>query len=178
MKVKSFLSKKKGVTLLEGVIAIALLALVASGTFGVLLSVSRKSDQPDRREDMIYAIDSLNDLLKSAAFYMQDDASIIPDYLANALCFGSGHTDAKKPLKVGVSHDVKCLLPPSCDRSQSSFSYEVTRPNVNLSLGLDSDPKANLMDKNVVSDYNPHTSSNSIHSFRIKYDITCNGYSL
>ena len=178
MKIKSFLSKKKGVTLLEGLIAIALLALVASGTFGVLLSVSRKSDQPDRREDMIYAIDSLNDLLKSAAFYMQDSSENIPDYLANALCFGSGHTDAKKPLKAGVPHNVKCLLPPSCDQAQSSFSYQVQSLDVNLTVGLDNnDPRANLIDKNIVSSQNPHA-GNNINSFKIKYDITCNGYSL
>ena len=48
---KKILKSKKGVTILEGLIALALLALVATGTFAVLLSSSRKSSQPDIRED-------------------------------------------------------------------------------------------------------------------------------
>lgn len=177
MKIKSFLSKKTGVTLLEGLIAIALLALVASGTFGVLLSVSRKSDQPDRREDMIYAIDSLNDLLKAASYYIHQDSDEIPQTLADKLCAGSGHTSAKKPLNPGGPYKVKCLLPPSCDSNQSDFTYTVSVQEVNLSEGLGTTP-VNLENKNIVGAINPNSTPNKIPSRKIKYDITCNGYSL
>jgi len=48
---------KKGVTILEGLIALLLLAMIAMGTFGVLLSSSRKSSTPDLREDMMYSME-------------------------------------------------------------------------------------------------------------------------
>ena len=57
---KRILSKKTGVTILEGLIALGLLALVAAGTFGVLLSVSRKAGSPDIRESMILAVERAN----------------------------------------------------------------------------------------------------------------------
>ena len=50
---KKLLKSKKGVTILEGLIALLLLAMISVGTFGVLLSTSRKSAQPDIREEMM-----------------------------------------------------------------------------------------------------------------------------
>ena len=55
-----FLKNKKGVTLLEGLIAIGLLAMVSVSTFSVLLSISRRAKQPDLREDMLLSIEKTN----------------------------------------------------------------------------------------------------------------------
>ena len=49
-----FIKNKKGVTILEGLIALGLLAAVSVGIFGVLLSLSRKSYEPDIREEMLW----------------------------------------------------------------------------------------------------------------------------
>lgn len=54
---KYILKNKKGVTLLEGLIALALLAIVATGTFSVLLSASRKTSSPDMREELVFAVE-------------------------------------------------------------------------------------------------------------------------
>lgn len=54
------ITNKKGVTLLEGLIALALLAMVAVGTFSVLLSSSRKSSGPDKYEEMLLAVERVH----------------------------------------------------------------------------------------------------------------------
>lgn len=66
---KKFFTNKKGVTILEGLIALGLLALVATGTFGVLLSISRQSTEPDVREEMVYAVEKAHHLLQGYIMY-------------------------------------------------------------------------------------------------------------
>lgn len=178
MNIRKLLSKKAGVTLLEGLIAIALLALVASGTFGVLLSVSRKTDQPDRREDMVYAIEGLNDILKSGAFIMQDGNEEAPSYIKTALCVGieTNSANNNKPLSVG-KHYVNCLLPLSCDRRTSEFFYEVAEAKVDFSA-LPNLRSSTFQNANIVGSQNPYSGNKEIASRSISYQITCNGYSL
>lgn len=172
MMIKKFLSKKTGVTLLEGLIAIALLALVASGTFGVLLSVSRKSDQPDRREDMIYAIEGLNDLLKSAAYYMHSNTDKITNTdIKNALC------QDDQPLKAG-EHTVDCLLPKSCDSRTSTFKYTVSSKNIVLKDLPGIDKSVTFQNAAMVGSSNPTSSDGKLPGISITYNLVCNGYSL
>lgn len=109
---KRFLKNKKGITLLEGLIALTLLALVATGTFAVLLSTSRKSTGPDIQEEMALAIEKANKLLQAYVRqpFTDIDVNVLPP---NGLC---NFDDEGGPLALG-KHDITCLLPPICDRS-------------------------------------------------------------
>ncbi len=64
------LHDQKGVTVLEGLIALLLLAVISIGTFGVLLSASRKTTEPDIREEMILAVERANQALRVASIDM------------------------------------------------------------------------------------------------------------
>ena len=88
---KRVLTKKKGVTILEGLIALGLLALVAAGTFGVLLSVARKSGAPDIREEMVLAVERANDQLQmySSGIVSGMTNSKLYEQYANGMCGGS-----------------------------------------------------------------------------------------
>lgn len=123
--IKRLLKNKTGVTILEGLIALGLLALVAGGTFGVLLSVARKTSQPDIREEMILAIERANEQLQA---YASGAVASLPTEYANGLC-GNGDTT----LAVGNARDIKCMLPAICDRNTSgasSFTYTVVETTV------------------------------------------------
>ena len=170
MNIKKFLTKKAGITLLEGLIAMGLLALIASGTFGVLLSVSRKTDQPDRREDMVYAVERVNDLLSANAYIVQGASEEAPTYLHGILCSAT-HAENKKPLQTGW-HNVDCLLPPSCDAALSSFRYYVS----NASVSLSSLPASQRESNKIVE--GAGAANVSVPELKISYDIQCNGYSL
>ena len=63
----TILKNKKGVTLLEGMIAILLLAVVTVGTFGVVLSSSRKVSQPDIREEMVLAAEQMHHFVQGVS---------------------------------------------------------------------------------------------------------------
>ena len=161
---KHLLTKKTGVTVLEGLIALGLLALVAGGTFGVLLSVSRKTGTPDIREEMALAVERANELLPMYAPLLQDsnmsDAGIADEY-KEGLC---GKDDPpRSPLSPG-EHHIECLLPPICDEQNSSFVYTVAENPITLPSAVPSNTK----------DYyytsQPHR--------QITFKITCNGFSL
>lgn len=117
---KRLLNNKTGVTILEGLIALGLLALVAGGTFGVLLSVSRKASKPDIREEMILAVERANELLMR--YSVPSSSTNLPDEANNGLC-----NNGDKTLSVGDNKNINCMLPAICDRggSASSFSYSV-----------------------------------------------------
>lgn len=158
---KHLLTKKTGVTVLEGLIALGLLALVAGGTFGVLLSVSRKTGTPDIREEMALAVERANELLPMYAPLLQgsnmSDAGIADEY-KEGLC-----GEDSSPLSPG-KHAIECLLPPICDEQNSSFVYTVAENSITLPSAVPSNTK----------DYyytsQPHR--------QITFKITCNGFSL
>lgn len=122
--IKRLFNNKTGVTILEGLIALGLLALVAGGTFGVLLSVSRKTSQPDIREEMILAIERANEQLQ---VYASGAVASLPNEYANGLCKNGDTT-----LSVGGPRDIKCMLPAICDRTSgaSNFTYSVVETTV------------------------------------------------
>jgi type II secretory pathway pseudopilin PulG len=122
-------NRKKGVTILESLIALTLLAVVAVGIFGVVLSISRKTNESDVREEANLAIESaieqLN-LYEGAYRYSKKDPDTVPvgdvdPSLPKGLCGADEY-----PLSKGV-HQIRCLLPPVCDKnnSQTTFSYHV-----------------------------------------------------
>ncbi len=154
---KRILTKKTGVTLLEGLIALGLLALVAGGAFGVLLSVSRKSTQPDLREEMIWAVEQAHDLLQAYVAGVPEDGPF-----ASGLCGGDDD-----PLSSG-NHTINCMLPAICDVSQSSFSYSVDSQSVSAQTVAGTG--------NVLVQGSSPISSVALP--QISYTITCNGYTL
>lgn len=151
-----FLKNKKGVTILEGLIALGLLAMVAGGTFGVLLSVSRKASQPDIREEMVLAVERANEQLQMYADPGTDEDDV-PSEWRKGLC---GESSSFAAVLSG-EHNIKCMLPAICDLGESSFSYKVA----NGALGSYSTVSA----RQVSTPAAPKT---------ISFTITCNGFTL
>lgn len=155
-----FLKNKKGVTILEGLIALGLLAMVAGGTFGVLLSVSRKASQPDIREEMVLAVERANEQLQMYTGKFSNG-----DSHTSGLCDCSYYPSDRckndnKPLDNG-EHPIKCMLPAICDLGKSSFSYKVE----NGALGSYSTVSARQV-------------STPAAPKKISFTITCNGFTL
>ena len=134
---KRFLKNKKGITLLEGLIALVLLSIVVSGTFGVLLSSSRKSSGPDIQEEMALAIERANKLLQAYVYYVGAE-EFNEVFSPNGLC---NYDDEGGPFGPGVEdsgqHDLHCLLPPICNRTSYRhrpdkllFYYEIDEPEL------------------------------------------------
>lgn len=123
---KKLLTGKAGVTVLEGVIALGLLALVAGGAFGVLLSASRQNLQPTLREEMALAVEKANNDLKAYVGIANALKPPVPTLLRGGLCCaenGYSSTCTGTPLDTR-EHDISCKLPPVCDKNQSAFSYQ------------------------------------------------------
>lgn len=157
---KRLLKNTAGVTILEGLIALGLLALVAGGTFGVLLSTSRKASQPDIREEMLLAVERASEQLQ---VYTNPSASNVPDNFKNGLCGGETLSNV---LSIANNHDIECMLPAVCDRNNSEFSYKVTEVDVTPS-GF---PTA------AVTAY--RANPGSLMTKQISFKITCNGFTL
>lgn len=169
---KRVLTKKKGVTILEGLIALGLLALVAAGTFGVLLSVARKSGAPDIREEMVLAVERANDQLQmySSGIVSGMTNSKLYEQYANGMCGGSLIPAEVKvldssPMELG-SHNIKCMLPPLCDYSNSTFTYTVREASFTTH---------NYGGSNMVTDY---ASAFPTKGRQVTFNITCNGFTL
>ncbi len=163
---KQVLHSVKGVTILEGVIALGLLAVVTAGAYAVLLSTSRGTSKPDMREEMMLAIENANDQLKVYTHLGGSSTTGFPftSGFSNGLCgsvTGTSQTVDTQPLNTGV-HTIKCLLPPSCDRNQSDFTYTVTTHTVGLPL----------------ADAQWETGGESQNIYQIQFNIVCNGYKL
>ena len=169
---KRVLTKKKGVTILEGLIALGLLALVAAGTFGVLLSVARKSGAPDIREEMVLAVERANDQLQmySSGIVSGMTNSKLYEQYANGMCGGSLipaeiKVSDSSPMSLG-SHNIKCMLPPLCDYSNSTFTYTVREASFTTH---------NYGASNMVTDY---ASAFPTKGRQVTFNITCNGFTL
>ena len=120
---KKLLTGKAGVTVLEGVIALGLLALVAGGAFGVLLSASRQNLQPTLREEMALAVEKANNDLKAYVGIANASKPPVPTLLRGGLCAHEGGESTSTPLDER-EHDISCKLPPVCDKNQSTFTYQ------------------------------------------------------
>lgn len=157
---KRLLKNKAGVTILEGLIALGLLALVAGGTFGVLLSVSRQASQPDIREEMLLAVERASEQLQVYTKVLSDNN--VPDDFKNGLCGGESLSTV---LSTANNHDIGCMLPAICDRNSSEFSYKVTEATFSPT-GFPT----------TSSDY--RANSNPLTTTRISFTIKCNGFTL
>ncbi len=168
---KRILKNRRGVTLLEGLIALGLLALVAAGTFGVLLSVAHKSSKPDIREEMVLAVEKANDQLHA---YSQNMNNTLTENTTK-LCAEDTQT---KPLATG-EHNIICLLPVICDRDQSSFTYTVSNAMEMKFYDEENDDKAqnNFLAKDNYINAAGLQNIKSLHR-QITFNITCNGFVL
>ncbi len=173
---KRILTNKKGVTLLEGVIALGLLALVAGGAFAVLLSASRQTTQPTIREEMALAVEKAHDQLKILAMYadtseVNNNLAGVAGYLPGAL-YAEGKAGLcdkeENPLSTTFPdiHHIECLLPRVCDENQSEFTYKVFNNGQVLSFEEDT---AELETPSAGTSFGP---------YQIRFSIMCNGYSL
>ena len=168
---RKLLTSKSGVTLLEGVVALGLLALVAGGAFGVLLSASRQNTQPDVREEMVWAVEKAYQKLHayvgmSAVFDEEDVSNYLPDDLKDGLCgaaTGTAHVEDSLALLPG-QHNIPCMLPPICDRNNnSSFTYTVEQKTLPAVEGEHGEASLESADGS---------------GYKIKFQIRCNGYKL
>ena len=159
---KNILKNRKGVTLLEGLIALGLLAVVTAGTFGLLLSMARTS-QGDLREEMVWAVERANERLQMYVGLSNDDIDDLPEE-ERFLC----STDTyPHPLAEGTNHNIQCMLPPVCDANNSSFVYSV---NDSISLAPTTVlPQNDRVDNMNTVDYTYK---------KIHFSITCNGFKL
>ena len=187
---RELLKGKSGVTILEGVIALGLLALVTAGAFGVLLSASRQSSLPDMREEMLYAVEKASEKLQvyvEAAQTGETGRSYLPEELKCGLC---GHVNASggcqsdisygfvtdtTPLGAGT-HTITCMLPPSCDKNNgSTFSYTVSSIS-EVASRLVSEDVEGTGTWTHGEDYD--MASPVFNGRRITFTIRCNGYEL
>ena len=172
---RQLLKNRAGVTVLEGVIALGLLALITAGAFGVLLSASRQSSVPDIREEMTYAVEKAGDLLKVYIHAQQNEFANthLPDGLvcgpcgniSNGGCTSNAgdkiYPTDRTPLASGT-HYVGCLLPPVCDRSNSEFSYTIASSNIHENKLADASKELDV----------------NLNGYKITFTISCNGYEL
>ncbi|MBP5429726.1 MAG: hypothetical protein J6Y25_02390 [Elusimicrobiaceae bacterium] len=187
---RKILQSKAGVTVLEGVIALGLLAVVTAGSFGVLLASSRQSSPSDMREEMMFAVEQADHLLQVYAAWFPNLQSYMEvtdnDALVNALKAkslpyfrSSGFMTANGPcdrevvagtvLDVGEhTNALNCLLPLICDKANSNFSYTVESADTIRNGRLLSAVPLELS----------YAKNQTIPIHTITYQISCNGYQL
>lgn len=134
----------KGYTIIEAVIAMLLVSVVVGGIFSALMASRRAIIDPSYKEEMVFAVESANNLLKN---YVTSDKSKVTDDLRSGLC-DDGTVDA---ISVGT-HDIKCLLPDVCNPTTSSFTYTVTNVPVTV----------------------PGVTGSTVTMQNIKFNIMCN----
>ena len=178
---KRIFRKRKGVTILEGLISLGLLALVASGTFGVLLSISRLASSPDIREEMVWAVERAHEQLQMYAAEIQS-AGGVEFSLANGLCGNASVNQVvdSNPLS-NTSNNIKCLLPAFCDASNSSFTYSVTSNSVSVAERsyANSYTSTSAYGYEMVGMVAGGSAGASTAPVRkIEFSITCNGFTL
>ena len=178
---KKILKSKKGVTILEGLIALALLALVATGTFAVLLSASRTSSQPDIREEMALAVEKAAQKLQVYVYpdgFDPDDVDGISTAVTKGLC---GTQDALYVLEEG-KHNIDCLLPPICDANKSSFTYTVEELTTGLPKTTSSAMPMRTSDQMQKKDPDGNNVGeediDGEYARTVTFEITCNGFTL
>ena len=149
---------------MEGLIALGLLALAATATFGVLLSTSRKSSRSDIPEEMLWAVERAHEGLQMYNGLSATELSALSNE-HKGLCGKANGTDTDSdPLGAGT-HTITCMLPPLCDLQRgSSFTYTVTLEDMH---GI----------KYALPDWED-TSSDLFQRKHIQFDIQCNGFTL
>ncbi len=173
---------------------------MATGTFAVLLSASRKTSAPDLREELVLAVEKAHEQLQAyvyASGFSLDKADaaggkLVPEAFRQGLCGRARFnkvTDGN-PISNGT-HNIACMLPPICDRdvandcndatgSKSCFVYRVNVAGVGRWSGpLPGEAREkslnNKWDTGVFNVDAPTTFSNGKD---VTFEIRCNGYTL
>ena len=152
------LNNKAGITVLEGIIALGLLAVVTAGAFGVLVSASRKSSQPDMREEMALTIENTKNLLRM--YSTSEEFSVADSYLDSR--FDHGLCENEFGALLTGEKSIKCMLPQICDKGndKSNFTYTVGS----------------------LQDVNHHLANADIETTpqvrMVTFNMACNGYEL
>ena len=184
---RQILKSKAGVTVLEGVIALGLLALVAGGAFGVLLSASRQTTEPDVHEEMVLAVEKANDQLKAYTMNSYDHTVNDPVLPTGT---GSGYRSSN-PLSGGLCNtgnpfactstnrcDIGCLLPPICDKNNSIFEFYFMM-NWPLNSEQDEGTGGKTFGELFTESIEPTAQGySSVLINRFRFHIVCNGYQL
>ncbi len=161
---KHIFKNKLGITLLEGLIALGLLSLAATATFGVLLSVSRKSSRSDIREEMLWAVERAHERLQMYNGLSDTEVQSLPS-AQQGLC--GAQSPYRHPLDTGEPHTITCMLPPLCDlQRDSSFAYTVTLEDMQ-----------SVQHALFNGDVN-EVSGPLFQRKHIAFDIRCNGFTL
>ena len=177
----TILKSKAGVTILEGVIALGLLALVMAGSFGVLLSSSRQTMQPDIYEEIGFASEKATETLKEYVTALEGSG-----LEAKVRQYRTRGNDPLKNYATSVcgtgTNDLLCLLPPICNVKGSSFSYTLEGAPTNWPDPADGiiqwEGKGNpQMYQNgaLARDTMEYTSNPALG---VRLDIACNDYKL
>lgn len=176
------LNSKAGVTVLEGVIALGLLAVVTAGAFGVLLSAARKSTQPDMREEMALAVEGAKDELQ-VYINTVGNTTFLPELLKNNLC--NLEDEPFHPLVGGdsVHHHITCKLPKICDRTspKSWFYYRIPSTNAvptRLNTAKHQEGGTDRVAKLCNNCVSYGLGSTGTSTMRVEFNIQCNGYEL
>lgn len=107
------IKNKKGFTIIESVVAMLLVAIVVGGVFAALMAARRGITEPGYKEDMVYAVESVNNLLKlNVSGAAANGAGVGPCTIAsNALSSGE--------------KSVACMIPQDACGPGSTFTYTV-----------------------------------------------------
>lgn len=120
--------KNKGFTLAEALIAMLLVAVMAAGIITALMSTKRAITTPSNKEDMVFAIETLNTYLQTAttatAVRCTQDTNFTYALEETPSCSGAINANSGY---LTACHNVRCLLPRSCDTNDTSsyFVYNV-----------------------------------------------------
>jgi len=174
---QNILKSKAGVTILEGVIALGLLALVMAGSFGVLLSSSRQTMQPDIYEEIGFASEKATETLKEYVTGVSGSA-----LEGKAVQYRVRGDDPERNYAASVcgttSNDLSCLLPPICNMAGSSFTYTVESAPTNwpeASAGIRWEGRTNQQMNSTGRDTTEYVSNPAVG---VRMEIRCNDYKL
>ena len=126
--------KDKGFTLAEALIAMLLVAVLAAGVITALMSTKRAITMPSNKEDMVFAVETLNTYLQTAT---TSTGLICPLGSGSSSSFSHALDETPGCMNaidnnngfLAACHNVNCLLPRSCttNTTDSYFVYNVTR---------------------------------------------------
>ncbi len=137
----------KGYTILESVIAMLLVAIIVGGIFSSLMAARRSIMEPSYREEMMYAVESANNLLKN---FVDNNTNNLDEIKAE-LC-----QEGALDLLSLDDHPINCRLPYVCDPAKSKFLYTVTEEELSVTTSDDG------------------VSLPPVKVRKIVFDITCN----
>ncbi|WP_424244089.1 type II secretory pathway pseudopilin PulG [Elusimicrobium posterum] len=149
---------KKGITIAEALISMVLLAMITVGIYGVIMASMRSAKKPNSREEIAFAIDHVNTILKSRI--TRENLSVN----SFNICRSGGTANYGNPSVFNITNctDPQRFLPEMCDASQSTFEYTVTITNYPL----------------IKTDVNGNPYTENKENYSISFNVSCNGVAM